>query len=56
MEAASTAVPAQLPQHMQALAHANEIRLARAALKRAINAGNETRRTLSVTAPRRLRR
>ena len=41
MEAASTAVPAQLPQHMQALAHANEIRLARAALKRAINAGNE---------------
>ena len=42
MEAASTAVPAQLPQHMQALAHANEIRLARAALKREINAGNET--------------
>ena len=42
MEAASTAVPAQLPQHMQALAHANEIRLARAALKRAINAGNES--------------
>lgn len=42
MQAASTAVPAQLPQHMQALAHANEIRLARAALKRAINAGNES--------------
>jgi hypothetical protein len=41
MEAASTAVPAQLPQHMQALAHANEVRLARAALKRAINAGTE---------------
>lgn len=28
------------PQHMQALAHANEIRLARAALKRAIKAGH----------------
>lgn len=39
MEAASTAVPAQLPQHMRALAHANKIRLARAALKRSINAG-----------------
>lgn len=37
--AASTAAPVQLPQHMQALAHANRIRLARAALKRAINAG-----------------
>jgi hypothetical protein len=42
MQAASTAVPAQLPQHMQALAHANEIRLARAALKRRISAGNES--------------
>lgn len=51
MEAATTAVPAHVPmmrgtrasrapQHMQALAHANEIRLARAALKRAIKAGN----------------
>jgi hypothetical protein len=34
MSAASTAVPA--PQHMQALAHANRVRLARASLKRAI--------------------
>ena len=34
MEAAATAAPAQLPQHMRALAHANQIRLARAALKR----------------------
>jgi hypothetical protein len=29
----------QPPQHMQALAHANEIRLARAALKRSIKSG-----------------
>lgn len=36
MSAASTAVPA--PQHMQALAHANRVRLARASLKRAISA------------------
>jgi hypothetical protein len=34
MSAASTVVPA--PQHMQALAHANRVRLARASLKRAI--------------------
>jgi hypothetical protein len=34
MSAASTAVPA--PQHMQALAHANRVRLARASIKRAI--------------------
>lgn len=39
MEAAATAAPAQSPQHMQALEHANRIRLARAALKRAIKAG-----------------
>ena len=37
MAAASTVVPA--PQHMQALAHANRVRLARASLKRAILAG-----------------
>jgi hypothetical protein len=40
MEAASTAVPAHSPQHMRALAHANRIRLARAALKRSIKAGS----------------
>lgn len=39
MPAASTLAPAQTPQHMQALAHANRVRLARAALKRAIEAG-----------------
>ena len=37
MSAASTVVAA--PQHMQALAHANRVRLARASLKRAILAG-----------------
>ena len=40
MEAATTAVPAQSPQHMQALAHANRIRLARAALKRQVRSGD----------------
>ena len=50
MEAATTVAPAPVadmpmlrrtrpPQHMEALAHANEIRLARAALKRSIKAG-----------------
>jgi hypothetical protein len=37
MSAASTVVSA--PQHMEALAHANRVRLARASLKRAIVAG-----------------
>ena len=39
MEAATTAAPAHAPQHMQALAHANRIRLARAAIKRDVRAG-----------------
>ena len=39
MEAASTLVPAAMPQHMQALAHANRVRLARASLKRDIATG-----------------
>jgi hypothetical protein len=43
MEAASTAVapaiPPSMPQHMKALAEANRVRLARAELKRSINAG-----------------
>ncbi len=39
MEAASTLAPAPQPQHMQALAHANRVRLARASLKRAVAAG-----------------
>ena len=40
IEAATTAVAAHPPQHMQALAHANRIRLARAALKRDVRAGD----------------
>ena len=40
MEAASTIAPASSPQHMQALAHANRVRLARAALKRSIKSGD----------------
>lgn len=39
MEAASTVAPAPMPQHMRALAEANRVRLARAALKRDINDG-----------------
>jgi hypothetical protein len=39
MEAASTLAPATAPQHMQALAHANKVRLARASMKRAVAAG-----------------
>jgi hypothetical protein len=37
MEAALA--PAPMPQHMEALAHANRVRLARAALKRSVAAG-----------------
>ena len=40
MEAASTIAPAAMPQHMRALAEANRVRLARAALKRSVAAGN----------------
>jgi hypothetical protein len=39
MEAASTAAPAAIPQHIEALERANRVRLARAALKRAVRAG-----------------
>ena len=39
MEAASTIAPGAMPQHMQALAHANRVRLARAALKRSVASG-----------------
>lgn len=39
MEAASTLADPAPPQHMQALAHANRIRLARASLKREVAAG-----------------
>ena len=40
MEAATTIAPARTPQHMQALAHANRVRLARAALKRSVAGGD----------------
>jgi len=40
MEAASTAAPAPVPQHIRALEHANRVRLARAALKRSVGAGD----------------
>ena len=39
MEAATTAAPTAVPQHIQALEHANKVRLARARLKRAVRAG-----------------
>jgi hypothetical protein len=39
MEAAASTAPAPPPQHLRALAHANRVRLARAALKRDIKAG-----------------
>ena len=51
MEAASTLAPAAMPQHMQALAHANRVRLARASLKRAVAAVRSTRRRSSGTVP-----
>jgi hypothetical protein len=39
MEAASTVASGRPPQHMQALEYANQVRLARAALKRSVKAG-----------------
>ena len=45
MDAATIArahVPSQAPQHMQALEHANRVRLARAALKRSIAHGERS--------------
>lgn len=41
MEAASTAAPDNAPQHILALARANRVRLARAALKREVQAGTK---------------
>lgn len=38
--AASTIASAKMPQHLEALAHANRVRLARAALKRAVASGD----------------
>ncbi len=42
MEAASTVAPSRAPQHMEALAYANRVRLARAALKRAVQSGERS--------------
>ncbi len=50
MEAAST-MPAIAPQHMQALAHANRVRLARAELKRGIYAGRVEAANIVRAAP-----
>ena len=50
--ATTTASPMEAPQHMQALARANRVRLARAALKRSIAARRRSiRRRWSATAP-----
>jgi hypothetical protein len=51
MEAASTAAPAAVPQHLRALEHANRVRLARAALKRSVQAGNMQAEQIVRTCP-----
>ena len=51
MEAASTAAPAAVPQHLRALEHANRVRLARAALKRSVQAGSLPAEQIVRTCP-----
>jgi hypothetical protein len=51
MEAASTAAPAAVPQHIRALELANRVRLARAALKREVQAGNAQAPDIIRTCP-----
>ena len=51
MEAASSVAPAPVPQHMRALAEANRVRLARAALKRDIAAGEAEAADVVRTCP-----
>ncbi len=52
MEAASTAAaPAAAPQHIRALELANRVRLARAALKREVQAGNVPAQEIVRTCP-----
>ena len=51
MEAASTAAPAAAPQHIRALELANRVRLARAALKRELQAGNVPAQEVVRTCP-----
>lgn len=51
MEAASVAAPAPLPQHLAALETANRVRLARAALKRRVAAGEASAAEVLREAP-----
>jgi hypothetical protein len=51
MEAASTLAAAPMPQHLQALAHANRVRLARAELKRQIAGGSANAATVVRECP-----
>ena len=51
MHDASTTMAPAPPQHMQALQRANEVRLARAELKRSIGAGNLTVAEVILTCP-----
>lgn len=51
MEAATTAAPAAAPQHIRALELANRVRLARAALKREVQAGNTSAQDVVRTCP-----
>jgi hypothetical protein len=47
----ATAMIAPAPQHMQALQRANEVRLARAALKRSVTDGRTTVRAVILACP-----
>lgn len=51
MEATSIAAAPGIPQHMQALARANRVRLARAELKRAIGSGEVKVSEVVLTSP-----
>ncbi len=51
MDAASTIAPAAMPQHMRALAEANRVRLARAALKRDVADGSTAAAEIARNCP-----
>lgn len=51
MEAATTAAPVAVPQHIRALEHANKVRLARAALKREVQAGTKPAESVVRSCP-----
>ena len=51
MEAATTAQPAAAPQHIRALELANRVRLARAALKREVQAGDKSAQDVVRSCP-----